>query len=64
MKVMREIPATLHAVITAATDEQNLRKRFDLRSGNNSFRDNSYGGFTQHGNEPMEVDHFRPRIRC
>lgn len=64
MKVMRENPATLQAAITAATNEQNLRKRFDLRSGNNSFHNNSYGGSTQHGDKPMEVDHLRPQIRC
>ena len=63
MKVMRENPATLQAAITAATNGQNSRKRFDLRSGNNSFRDSSYGGSTQHGDEPMAVDHLRPRIR-
>ena len=42
MKVMRENPATLQAAITAAINEH-LRKRFDLRSGNKSFCDNSYG---------------------
>ena len=38
---MRKNPATLQAAITAATNEQNLRKRFDLRSGNNSLRESS-----------------------
>ena len=32
LKVLRENPNTLEAAITAATNEQNLRKRFNLRT--------------------------------
>lgn len=60
MKVMRENPATLQAAITTATNEQNLRKRFALRSGNHSRA--LYGSDTDP--QPMEVDHLRPQLRC
>lgn len=59
MKVMRENPATLQAAINTANAEQNLRRRFDLRSG----------GSAQHfpsdrGIEPMEVGQARASFRC
>ena len=60
MKVMRDNPATLQQAITIATGEQNLRRRFDLRS-NHSSR-SLYGNNL--GEEPMEVDHARPSFRC
>ena len=54
MKILRDNPNTLDAAITTATNEQNVRKRFSLR--------------TRHpqvpGEEQMEVDHFRPTPRC
>ena len=58
MKVMRDNPATLQAAIAVANAEQNLRRRFDLRSGNQSqnFRDTAA--------EPMEIGHARPAFRC
>ena len=49
MKVMRDNPLTLQATITAAMNEQNLRKQFSLRSGHSEKYVNS-----QH--EPMEVE--------
>ena len=36
MKVMRDNPATLQQAITIVTGEQNLRRRFDLRSNHHS----------------------------
>ena len=63
MKVMHENLATLQAEITVATHEQNLWKRFDLRSGNHTTMSNSFD--TENvGAEPMEVDHLRPQFRC
>lgn len=60
MKVMRENPQTLQQAVTSATNEQNLRKRFNLRTGHDM------GG--NHSNlseaQPMEVDHYRPQPRC
>lgn len=48
MKVMRENPVTLQAAVTAAMSKQNLRKRFNLRTG-----------MCHESNEPvpMEIDH-------
>ena len=63
MKVMRENPATLQAAIAVATHEQNLRKCFDLRSGNYTTMSKSFD--TENvGAELMEVDHLRPQFRC
>ena len=54
LKVLRENPNTLEAAVTAATNEQNLRKRFNLRTrSQHVLNDNS-----------MEVDHYRPAQRC
>ena len=63
MKVMRDNPATLQDAITVATNEQNLRKRFDLRSGNRSSMDKG-SAIDNFGPESMEVDHFRRQTRC
>lgn len=54
MMVMRDNHVTLQAAITTATNEQNLSKRFDLRSGNHS--QVLYGIDTDP--QPMEVDHI------
>lgn len=58
MKVMRENPTTLQAAITTATEEQNLRRRFDLRSTGHLHGAQGFGA------EPMEVGHARPSFRC
>ena len=52
-KLMRENPETLHRAVEIALAEQNLRKRFQLRTGLSN----------EYGNEetPMEVDHYRIR---
>lgn len=60
MKVMRENPATLQAAITSATSEQNLRRRFELRSNNQ--RHSSFSHPT--GDEPMDISHARRTLRC
>lgn len=52
MKVMRENPDRLQAAVHIAMSEQNLRKRFNLRTG----RD-------ERNVEPMGVAHARPK-RC
>lgn len=50
LKVFRENPNTLEAAITTATNEQNLRRRFNLRTHHQYIPDD----------EKMEVDHYRP----
>ena len=57
MKVLRFNPPTLDEAVNCALYEQNLRKRFNLRSG----RD--YKGIDSN-EEPMDVGHVRPRMRC
>ena len=61
MKIMRDNPRTLQDAITVANNEQNLRRRFDLRSGNHPQRGADHANF---GAEPMEVVHVRPQMRC
>ena len=55
MKVMRENPNTLQAAVTSAMNEQNLRKRFNLRVGKVD---------TPRHEEPMQIDHLRTSRRC
>ena len=57
MKVMSDNPLTLQAAIRVAMNEQNVRKRFSLRSGHSEKYVNS-----QH--EPMEDGHYRPTGQC
>lgn len=54
MKILRENPNNLNAAITAATNEQNIRKRFSLRTRHPVYSEE----------ERMEVDHYRPAPRC
>ena len=56
LKVLRENPATLEAAVTCATNEQNLRKRFNLRTRR------EYYPVTD--DDRMEVDYYRPGLRC
>ena len=57
MKVMRENPKTFQTAVQSALAEQNLQKRFQVRS---------YSHDTQRGRteEPMEIDHIRPQRKC
>ena len=57
MKVLRVNPPTLDEAVNCALYEQNLRKRFNLRSGR------EYQG-RDATEEPMDVSHVRPRQRC
>ena len=61
IKVMRENPTTFEDAVRSALNEQNLRKRFQMRSGREF-------GRPQHDQSrqeiPMEVDHLRPSKRC
>ena len=57
MKVMRENPKTFQAAVQSALAEQNLRKRFQLRTVDSQ----SSKSRTE---EPMEVDHIRPQKKC
>lgn len=57
LKVLRENPTTLDAAITCATNEQNLRKRFNLG------RRHQYVPNDEDDNR-MEVDYYRPPQRC
>lgn len=63
MKIMRENPIRLQIAIDVATSEQNLRKRFSLRTGFDTFR-RDIGQSGDNLNEPMEVDNFRKSNRC
>ena len=56
IKVMRDNPATLADAVNIAMNEQNLRRRFDLRKGHTN-------DILRH-EAPMEVDHYRPDKRC
>lgn len=60
LKVMSQNPTSLQAAVKVAVDEQNLRARFNLRSG--------LEPVIQHpidpGHTPMEVDHLRPSKSC
>ena len=53
MKVMRDNPNTLCAAVASAMGEQNLRKRFELRTSRTTRQD-----------EPMEIGHNRSQRRC
>ena len=57
MKVLRINPPTLDEAVNCALYDQNLRKRFNLRSG----RD--YKSL-ESNDEPMDVSHVRPRMCC
>lgn len=59
LKVMRENPVNFAAAVTSAMNEQNLRSRFDLRTGKNYTSD----GY-EHEHEKMDIDHIRPARRC
>lgn len=59
MKVMRENPMTLQGAINSAMNEQNLRKRFNLRTGNKEIPKEA----NQTHHTPMEIGHYRPK-RC
>ena len=54
LKILRESPANLEAAITTATNEQNLYRRFNLRTRHREVPDE----------DRMEVDHYRPAPRC
>lgn len=55
LKVMRGNPATVQEAINTARGEQNLFKRFNLRTGRDNF------SVSDGGHQPMEIDHYRPR---
>ena len=55
MKVMRENPGTLQGAINSAMNEQNLRKQFNLRTGNKEPVNTAH--------TPMEIGSHRSR-RC
>lgn len=59
LKVMRENPDNFHAAVNIATREQNLRKRFQLRTGYSVAEQSSAAGI-----EPMEIGHMRNKDRC
>ena len=76
MKVMHADPKTLAAALKVATKEQNLFRRFQLRTGHSyaghgfsdkpSFNSSNQQHYARHGSrdeQPMEVDHTRPK-RC
>lgn len=58
--VMKGNPRTLQQALSIAMNEQNLRKRFNLRSG----RSGTNRRFESQRPEPMEVDHNRSQQPC
>ena len=54
MKILHDNPNTFQAAVTVAMNEQNLCKRFDLRSASSA---------SIRTEEPMEIGHLQPR-RC
>ena len=56
LKVLRENPATLEAAVTCATNEQNLHKRFNLRTHREHYPVTD--------DDRMEVDYYRPGLHC
>ena len=54
LKNLRENPNTFESAITTATNEQNVRRKVNLRTRHPYGRDE----------ENMEVDHYRPVPRC
>ena len=59
VKVMRDNSRNFQAAFDVSLTEQNLRKRFNLRSGKS---ESNWGDSS--GHQPMEVDHIRPAQRC
>ena len=53
MKILRDNPNTLDIAVTTATNEQNFKTRFNLRTRHRAPDE-----------ERMEVDHYRPVLRC
>ena len=68
MKVMRDNPQTLNAAIEVATAEQNIRKRFNLRTGHDFGPSDNKLDRTNiradRNEQPMEVDHYRRPMKC
>ena len=68
LKIMRENPLRLDDAVMIATREQNLTKRFQLRTQNSdaaSFRKSFGPGVSrQEEYEPVEVSHARPKGAC
>ena len=58
---MSDNPNTLQETISVETNEQNLRKYFDLRSGNHNQCNNNH---MNAGPKPMDMVHVRPALRC
>lgn len=57
LKVMRTNPRTLQEAIDTATNEQNLQKRFRLRTGHEYFQNDRSTG-VHNSEQPMDVDHW------
>lgn len=61
MRIMRERPRTFERAVRSALEEQNLRKRFDLRSEFRTPSSNRRHGLGwEDGYEHMQIDHLRP----
>ena len=54
MKILRDNPNNLDAAIIAATNDQNVRTRFSLKT--------HHPVMSQE--EPMDISHYRPMPRC
>ena len=59
LRIMRDNPATHNEAILIATREQNLQKRFSLRTGQSKFESNE-----SEGRVPMDIDHSRRKSTC
>ena len=68
LKIMRENPLRFDDAVMIATREQNITKRFQLRTQNSDAASSqrSFGpGVSRQGEyEPMEVSHARPKVAC
>ena len=60
MKLLRDQPSSLDAALKRAMDEQNLRRRFEIRT-NKTFRAERVAPHTQREETPMGTDHVRPK---
>ena len=68
VKLLRESPATFKRAVEVATNEQDLKRKIELRMGRkpdmlrDSFRMSTHAN--EQGHEPMDVDHARRHAGC
>ena len=60
LKILRDRPDTFERAVRLAMEEQNLRKRFEIRTGRRGFETQP----SDISHTPMEVDHISPKRGC